>query len=252
MAQRTIVLTGATDGIGLALAARYHAQGERLVLIGRRALSRLDPALFSVENYCRVDLALPYCAEIVTSFVRSRQIDHIDLLIHNAALGYYGPVEQQLASSIRIIEAVNLRAPIALTHALLPWMQPAKGRPRAKIACISSIGSALPGPQYAVYVATKAALDGFARSLRVELTGQVAVQIIHPGPTRTAMHSKSGVPADRFNLSRFPTAEKVAAQIVRAIDSPRPAVTIGAVNRLAQLAGRHAAPLVDKVMQMQR
>jgi short-subunit dehydrogenase len=239
----TILITGATDGIGLALARAYHARGERLVLTGRRHPSSLDPAIFTSASYCRVDLAQPYCAQIVQQFLQSRQIDQLDLLIHNAALGAYGPVAQQTPQNIRALVAVNLRAPVALTHALLPML-----RPRGKLVFISSVVSALPGPQYAVYGATKAALDGFARSLRTEMRGSVDVQLIYPGATRTGMHRKSGVPAS-MRWERFPPAEHVAAQIVRAIDSPREAVTIGAGNRLLQLAGRHAADVVDWLAQ---
>jgi short-subunit dehydrogenase len=252
MTARTILLTGATDGIGLALARIYHAQGERLILVGRRALDTLDPALFTPQRYCRVDLALPYCAGIVEQFLKTRDIQSIDLLIHNAALGYYGATATQPAHSIHERVAVNLRAPVALTHALLPHLrqsgnvategkQPGQG----KIVFISSVVSALPCPDYAVYGATKAALDGFARSLRVELRGSIGVQVIYPGGTRTGMHIKSGVPPHMLRLERFPSAEQVAAQIARAIDSSQESVTIGIGNRLLQLAGRHTATLTD-------
>jgi short-subunit dehydrogenase len=240
----TILITGATDGIGLALARAYYARGERLVLLGRRDISSLDHAIFTPANYCRVDLAQPYCAQIVQQFLQLQQIDQLDLLIHNAALGAYGPVAQQTPQSIQALIAVNLRAPVALTHALLPMLR----QPRGKLVFISSVVSALPGPQYAVYGATKAALDGFARSLRTEMRGSVGVQLIYPGATRTGMHRKSGVPAS-MRWERFPPAERVAAQIVRAIDSPREAVVIGAGNRLLQLAGRHAANMVDWLTQ---
>jgi short-subunit dehydrogenase len=214
------------------------------VLLGRRAPSSLDPTIFTPASYCRVDLAQPYGAQIVQHFLQSRQIDQLDLLIHNAALGAYGPVAQQMPQNIRTLVAVNLRAPVALTHALLPMLR----RPHGKLVFISSVVSALPGPQYAVYGATKAALDGFARSLRTELRGSIDVQLIYPGATRTSMHRKSGVPAS-MRWERFPPAERVAAQIVRAIDSPHEAVTIGAGNRLLQLAGRHAADVVDWLAQ---
>jgi len=69
-----------------------------------------------------------------------------------------------------------------------------------------------------VYGATKAALEGFARSLREELRGRVGVQIVHPGATRTGMHAKSGMPPDRVNERRFPSPMWTAERIVRAIE----------------------------------
>jgi short-subunit dehydrogenase len=249
MAARTVLLTGATDGIGLALARLYQARGDRLVLLGRRAPDNLDPSLFAPATYCRVDLALPYCAEIVAQFVCARHIPHIDLLIHNAGIGYFGDTAAQPSQSVRDLVAVNLRAPVALTHRLLPWLQQAP-RGQGKLVFISSVVSALPCPGYAVYGASKAALDGFARSLRVELRPNIAVQVIHPGATRTGMHARSGAKLDRRRLERFPSPEHVAISIARAIDSEQAAVTIGAGNRLLQLGGRYSLGTLDWLLRM--
>jgi short-subunit dehydrogenase len=241
---RTILLTGASDGIGLALARLYHARGDRLVLLGRRALDTLDSTLFTPASYCRVDLAQPYCADIVAQFVQRQAIGHIDLLIHNAGIGYQGATAAQSPQSIRELVAVNLRAPVSLTHRLLPWLQQAPGR-QSKIVFISSVVSALPCADYAVYGASKAALDSFARSLRVELRPRIAVQVVHPGATRTQMHARSGAKLDPRRWERFPTAESVAASIAHAIDSSQKAVTIGAGNRLLQLGGRYSLGTLD-------
>lgn len=235
----TILITGATDGIGLALAQRYHAQGAACLLLGRRDRSGLDLDLFGPLTYCRVDLAQPYCAAIVAAFLNNVGITHLDMLIHNAGVGFFGSVTAQTARQIRDMVAVNLRAPIALTHELLPRLV------GGKVVFISSVVSALPGPDYAVYAATKAALDGFATNLCIELRGQTAVQLIHPGATRTNMHLKSG--AGHLNWQQFPAVEQVAEKIVRAIASNRPAVTIGAGNRVLQLVGRHGGGLTDAV-----
>jgi len=86
-----------------------------------------------------------------------------------------------------------------------------------RVIFIGSVAAALPAPDYAVYGATKAALEGFARSLRVELRGRVGVQVIHPGATRTGMHAKAGAPLERMGWTDFPPPERAARQIVRAI-----------------------------------
>lgn len=236
-----VLITGATDGIGLALAHRYHTRGAYLLLVGRRPTSAIDPALVATGGYCRVDLALPYAAQVVAEFLRLRGLGRLDLLIHCAGVGSYGPTEAESPAAIDTLLDVNLRAPIALTHALLPQLMAARGR----VVFIGSVAAALPVPAYAVYGATKAALEGFARSLRVELHGQVHVQVIHPGATRTAMHFKSGAPLERIGWRRFPPPEQVARQVVRAIDSRAAVATIGAGNRLLHFAGKHLGSVVD-------
>ena len=228
------MITGATDGIGLALAGIYRTHAARLLTIGRRAARDLDPALVA-SDYCRVDLAQPYAPALVAEFLHWRGIARLDLLIHCAGVGSYGPAAAQTPTAIDALLDTNLRAPIALTHALLPLLVAAKGH----IVFIGSVVAALPAPDYAVYGATKAAIEGFARSLRIEQRGHVGVQVIHPGATRTAMHAKIGAPLERMGWQRFPPPARVAAQIAKAIDGGKPVATIGAVNRLLRFAGRH-------------
>jgi short-subunit dehydrogenase len=239
---RTVLITGATSGIGLELARHYAARGARLVLVGSRAPAALeDPALCTPARYCRADLARPGAAAVVEQFLRARGLDRLDLLIHCAGLGSYGPLEQQ-RGQIDALLAVNLRAPVALSYALLPLLWRARGR----LVLVSSVAADLPAPDYAVYAATKAALDGFARSLRVELRGSVAVQVVHPGATRTPMHARAGAPLGRIGWRRFPPPERVAAQIARAVERGAPETTVGLGNRALRLAGRLGGGLVDR------
>lgn len=245
----TILITGATDGIGLALAYRYRAEAWRLVLVGRRPLAELDRKLFDESNYCQVDLARSGCETVVADFLRARTIDRLDVLLQNAGMGYVGAIGMQPPASIQRLVAVNLSAPIALTHALLPHLRRAGG----KVVFISSVASLLPTPDHAVYTATKAALDGFARSLRVELSqpevGQpVSVQVIHPGATRTGMHVKAGMDPARMDWRRLAPTGRVAEQIMAAIGRDRPEVTIGFANRLLRWVAFYANGLVDWVM----
>jgi short-subunit dehydrogenase len=185
MSQSVVLITGATDGIGRALAQIYRARGARVLGIGRRPAEEVSPDLRS--DYCRVDLAQPFASALVADVLRQRGVARLDRLIHCAGIGSYGAVDDQTPEAIDALLDVNLRAPIALTHALLPLLIAAHGH----VTFIGSIAAALPAPNYAVYGATKAALEGFARSLREELRGRVGVQIVHPGATRTGMHAKS-------------------------------------------------------------
>ena len=115
-ATKTVLITGATGGLGLEL-ARCYAPRARLVLVGRKPLAELNDALFTSQNYCRCDLSSPNCDEVVASFLEKANITKLDLLIHNAGVGYYGEVAAQSAESVDELLNVNTVAPIRLTHA---------------------------------------------------------------------------------------------------------------------------------------
>jgi short-subunit dehydrogenase len=242
-----VLITGATSGLGLALAKNFHAQGADLVLVGRTPLSEL-PTFFHVGNYCQADLAQPEAVVQVRDFIAQHDIHNLDVVIHNAAVGYYGDVRAQSDDNIKTLLEVNLHAPLALTHGLLEPLKAAHGR----LVFISSLAADMPAPDYAVYSASKAALDGLARNLSVEFQGAFRVQVIHPGATRTAMHRKSGVPEGHFDISRFAAPENVATEIIRAIHEDRFDVTIGRGNRILRFLGRHFGGVLETIMRWRK
>ena len=243
---RRILITGATDGIGLALARVYKQKGERPLLLGRKSWPELSQLAeeFPENDYFQVDLAQPDCAAQLTRLLDEREIDRLDVVIHNAGVGYYGRFADQSPEQINQLINVNLVAPVALTHALLPWLPVGKGQ----MAFISSVVADLPGPDYAVYTATKAALSGFVRSLQVEWQGKVAVTLFHPGATRTRMHEKMGISQETMDWEKFPPAADVAVGIVKAIDGKRPFATIGVSNQAVGMAGKQLGFVIDPVM----
>lgn len=241
---QTILITGATDGIGLALARLYAQQGHRLILHGRRPLDILSDPLFTPESYVRADLSAHDAAARIAAFCDVHGIEHLDLLIHNAGTGYYGPAAAQSAESVDQVLAVNLRAPIAITHALLPRVIAVRG----KIVFVSSVVTAVPGPDYAVYTASKAGLEGFARSLRVELNGAAAVQVVRPGATRTGMHAKLGLGQETLAWEKFPPASAAALRIANSISKNKAAETVGLSNRALYFAGRNGRFFIDPLM----
>lgn len=243
----TILITGATDGIGLALARSYAQPGAKLVLIGRRPLSTLTDPVFTPERYCQVDLADETCTAELSSWLHENNIRELDLVIHNAAIGFVGlPADQPIADLQDLIQ-INLWAPIALSNMLFPLVE----RVRGKIAFISSVATAFPSPNYATYTATKVALEGFVRSWQVELAAEespVQLQIIRPGATRTNMHVKSGADPATLRSERFPSAENVAEKIVAALATQQRSTTIGATNRLIYHVAGASGGLLDAVM----
>ncbi len=240
MPKKTVLITGATDGMGRALAKIYRKRDYRLVLVGRRALNALNDPLYSESTYCRADLSQDKCADRVCEFLNAQKIDTIDLAIQNAGTGYFGTIAEQSAESIREITAVNLMAPLRLTHALMPRLKKANG----KLVLIGSITHAFPCPDYAVYAASKEALNALGRNLQIE--GDINVQIIHPGATRTGLHRKIGMDSEK--TKGFPSAERVAQKITRAIDGRRFIATMGWQNAWARFLGRYCEGTINAVM----
>lgn len=240
--QSTVLITGATDGIGLALARRYQADQTRLVLIGRKPLSELDPSLFSAENYCQVDLAAVDAAERVAVWLELANIRRLDRVYLNAAIGYVGPLSSHAPRAIEEMIQVNLWTPIALVHRLASLVAPQNGQ----FVFVSSVTAAMPTPDYSVYSATKAALEGFVRSLRIELRAQrspLRITLVRPGATHTGMHAKSGADPTRMDWTQFPPAENTAAALQRAAHRNRCIANLGAANSLIHWTGRNASGL---------
>ncbi len=242
-----VLITGATSGIGLELTKLYaNEKGTKLALLGRKPLQQLDKALFNTGNYCQVDLATGFCTDLVLNFLERVSIAHLNILVHNAGIGYFGRPEDQLDESIIEILKVNLYTPLRLSHALMPLIKKVKG----KIILVSSVAVYLPTPDYAVYTASKAALDGFARSLRAE--GKVRVQVIHPGATKTAMAVKSGLPPEKINDSKWLSAAEVAKHIKSDIETSDLDGVIGLVNKTLRLIGYYFAWLIDSALLWQK
>jgi short-subunit dehydrogenase len=235
----TVLITGATDGIGHMLAKLYAGRNDRLILVGRRPMDALDDPLFTPETYVQADLSQPQAPATIKAFLGAHNLTQLDLLVHNAGLGYYGTVTDQPTDNITALIDVNYRTPVALTHALVPYL---KG---GRVAFVSSVATAMPTPDYAVYTATKAALDAFAHNLRMELAPDVDVTLVHPGATRTGMHQKANMPGD---TSKYPSAAEVAAAIQRAIDSGTNQTAIGFVNKALRFVVGQFPRLIDTAM----
>lgn len=224
------LITGASSGIGLALAGRL-ARSHRLILTGRRNASDLTSALPENATYIQADFSQPEKAvAAIDKNLEASGHERLDLLIVNAGTGYYRPAEQESSASIRETLDVNLAAPVLLAQRFYPKLEAARG----KVVFIGSVAhrGAANMPSYA---ASKAGLSGLARSLESEWAGRVAVQIIHPGPARTAMHERAGYPVGGALDRLFFSAEAMAEEIVRLIDSGRPGGTIMLRARLRRM-----------------
>ena len=190
-------ITGASSGIGAAMARALAADGAKLILSGRNA-----EALAAVAADCGDVLVLPFevtnhaaalaAADAAWAWAAARS-GGIDVLVNNAGISQRSlAVDTDYAVYERIV-AVDLLAPIALTQAVLPRMV---ARQKGRIVMISSIAGKVGAPMRTAYSAAKFGLIGYADSLRTEVSHLgVQVHVIAPGSIRTDV-SRNALTAD--------------------------------------------------------
>jgi uncharacterized protein len=231
LAGRTVLLTGATGGIGHAIARACAARGAQLVLTGRRA-EVLEP--LATELSARAVACDLSRAEEVARLLG--EVGNADVLIANAALPASGLLSSFSVEEVDAALAVNLRAPMVLAHGLAAGMT---ARGHGHIVFISSISGKTASIGGSVYSATKFGLRGFALGLREDLRGTgVGVSTVFPGFISDAgMFHEAEVKLPGYVATRTP--EQVAAGVVRAIEHDRSEVDVAplAVRLGAAVAG---------------
>ncbi|HMO59718.1 MAG TPA: SDR family NAD(P)-dependent oxidoreductase [Roseiflexaceae bacterium] len=246
-AGKTVIITGASAGIGAATAHAFAAAGARLVLVARdpHRLQQLVDHIPGMPLPIAADLADP-AAPLLIAERSVASFGRIDIVIHNAGVGLAAPIATLNPSDLTAALAVNLFAPLTLTQAVLPHMQP-----RGQLIFISSVVGLRALPFAGGYAASKAALDRIVEALRVELLGSgVAVTLVRPGTTSTGFNMRRlGANRDRRRITpRGGPPERVAQAILRAANrEPREVyVTLG--DRLITMAALLAPGLIDQVL----
>jgi len=244
---KTVLLTGASGGIGQAIALQLAAAGARLVLVARNTarLATLQAELVAKHpadhQIFSADLTNAQERQDLLAFVRDLQ--GIDLLINNAGISQFGLVAQQdYATQL----STNLLMPMLLTQTLLPELQ------RKSSAMIVNVGSAFGSigyPGFTGYSASKFGLRGFTEALKRELSDS-AVQVLYfaPRATDTAINSDAVVAMNRELGNQSDSPAIVAAALVQQIQQNQARRFIGWPEQLFVRVNAVLPGIVDKAL----
>lgn len=243
--ESTALVTGASRGIGAALARALAERGVRSLILTARAggeLEALAAELFAAHG-TRVevvvaDLSDPGAPAAIKSETDRRGLA-VDLLINNAGWGTHGTFDATEPAKSRGMIEVNVQALVELSHLYLPAMI---ARNRGGIVNIASTAAFQPVPFMAVYGATKSFVLSFTEALAVEVTEQGAdgVRVVGLCPGGTATNFGDGMLRGHFEKSRQHTPEQVAAETLAALDRNRPVAVVGTANYWMTFSGRFA------------
>lgn len=229
----TVLITGASGGIGYELAKLFARDHHNLVLVARSAdklaqvAAELQPLGVIVKTFA-LDLAQPPAAKFLFDQLQ-REGTAVDVLINNAGFGVYGEFARMPEGEILGQLALNVTALTELTRLFLP---PMVQRRSGRIMNVASTAGFQPGPHMAVYYATKAYVISFSEAIANELRGSgVTVTCFCPGATHTGFANRSGTEKSRlFKVLGGMSAEKVALDGYRAVMEGRTLAISGLHN----------------------
>ncbi len=232
---KTVLITGASSGIGLELSRLFARDGYNLVLVARSAqklqslAAELEKAHGVHVTVLPADLSQFGAAQEIYRQVQSKGIQ-VETLVNNAGFGVLSELASaNLEDSLQMVE-LNVVSLTALTHLFLPDMVK---RRSGRILNLGSTGSFSPVPTMAVYGATKAYVLSFSEALTEELRGTgVTVTALCPGVTITGFQARSGVGGSRMVRMGSMTAEQVALLGYQAMQRGLTVIVPGLFNRL--------------------
>lgn len=215
---QTTLITGASSGIGVALARRLAARDSGLVLVARR-LDRLDDLADELRathgvrvETIALDLTLPHPGATLVDEVARRGVS-VTSLVNNAGFGTDGPFRDEDPSQLSALVALNIGAVVDITHAFLGHLTAAG---TGVLVNVASMAGYQPIPGMAVYAASKAFVLSFTEALWWEMQGTgVRTMAFSPGLTRTEFFDEIGT--DNYG-GTFQSADEVAAAALRALD----------------------------------
>lgn len=245
--RKTVVITGGSRGLGLALASELVKRGARVVLLARDG-TELARAKEKLEDGPRVNVLALLCdvtepSQVSAALQKTRdQFGSLDVLINNAGAISAGPFLSQADSDFSALLRIHLEAAIHTTRLALPHFQDQGG---GRIVNISSIGGKIPVPHMSSYCASKFALAGFSESTAMELEAKnIRVTTVYPGLMRTGSPVQAVFKGDTEKefalfllMDSVPgvsiSATRAAHQILDAVEEGRSQITVSIPAKIA-------------------
>jgi uncharacterized protein len=242
MEKARVLVTGASSGIGRAVALRCEAAGARLVLAGRDQARLAEVAAATGGTSLVADLARPGAAADL-----AERAGPVDVLVCCAGAGLAGPFDDTEGAGDADLDAfvrLNFTSTVELVRAVLGPMRAAG---RGHVVVVSSVAGRLPVREEVVYGATKAAVDHFAAALRTELAGTgVGISAVAPAGVDTPFFDRRGTPYRR-STPRLLRPERVADAVVTAVERNLPEVVVPRWLRLAYVVRASVPRLYDRL-----
>jgi short-subunit dehydrogenase len=224
------LITGGSAGLGAEFARQCAARGEALALVARRRerMEALAAELGGEIHIFTADLALAGAAASLIAELEAEGLS-VDTLINNAGFGLAGKFAgKPLARQSEMID-LNVRTLVELCHLVLPAM---RSRGKGAICNVASTAAFQPGPNMAVYYATKAFVLSFTEALHHELKGSgIRVSALCPGPTATEFGEVAGSDSPALRLIRGESPDVVRAGL-KGLDANKAVVIPGAPNKI--------------------
>ena len=222
-AERVVVITGASSGIGAATARALAADGHRLALLARRA-DRIEALAEELgEGAIAIGADVTDRGSIVAAANRvQNELGGADILVNNAGVMLLAPFSSDQQAEIRQMMEVNLLGAITATEVFLDQLRDGGG----DLVNISSVAGRTARAGNAVYAATKWGINGWSEALRQELQPDIRVMVIEPGAVATELtdhitHAEVKEATEQFVAQVAITAQDIAEVIAFAIARPR-------------------------------
>ena len=216
-ANKTVIITGASAGVGAACARAFAKQGANLVLAarGQSALNTIAEELSTLTKVLTVSADMAKLEDCLSLLSKANdEFGSIEVLVNNAGMHVRGDVESNKAEDYAAMIDVNLRAPITLSTAAIPYMRKSGG---GAIVMVGSLAGLAPLQGAATYSATKAGMRTFTYALADELRGSgIQVAVVSPGPIDTGFIMDEMDKVEDIVFSQpMSSADEVANNIVR-------------------------------------
>lgn len=251
VAMTTVLITGASMGIGRALARGWAQRGATLVL-SARSRAALEEAAREVDSLGGRAIVVP--GDVTDEAHREELVARaeeagLDVLVNNAGRGFYAPALAIDVDELRALFELNVVAPLRLVQLAAD----ALARARGTIVMMSSVAGVIAAPKYGAYSASKFALEALAMSMRAELAGRgIRVVVVRPGPVATPFRANAtraeGVTGYSEPDPKAQKPEAVAEMTIRAVERGTPIVETSAFVRVASATSRLAPPALRRVL----